>query len=69
MNLSQAAALGLLPLVSELATAPPPGRPCTCHPGTLSFRSQSKDPKGNVRASKPYRAVMEALGAEEAQGR
>jgi hypothetical protein len=24
----------------------------------------SKDPKGNVRASKPYRAVMEALGAE-----
>jgi hypothetical protein len=27
----------------------------------------SKDTKGNVRASKPHRAVMEALGAEEAQ--
>ena len=36
--------------------------------GDVILQIPSKDPKGNVRASKPYRAVMEALGAEAEQG-
>jgi hypothetical protein len=32
--------------------------------GDVILQIPSKDPKGNVRASKPYRAVMEALGAD-----
>ena len=33
--------------------------------GDVILQIPSKDPKGNVRASRPYRAVMEALAAEE----
>jgi hypothetical protein len=32
--------------------------------GDVILQIPSKDPKGNVRASKPYLAVMDALGAE-----
>jgi hypothetical protein len=31
--------------------------------GDVILQIPSKDPSGNVRASKPYRAVMEALGS------
>ena len=31
--------------------------------GDVILQIPSKDPQGNVRASKPYRAVMEALDA------
>lgn len=34
--------------------------------GDVILQIPSKDPKGIVRASKPYRAVLEALGVEEA---
>jgi hypothetical protein len=33
--------------------------------GDVIVQIPSKDPSGNVRASKPYRAVMDALCAEE----
>lgn len=33
--------------------------------GDVILQIPSKDPKGNVRASKPYRTVMRALGVEE----
>ena len=36
--------------------------------GNVILQIPSKDAKGNVRASKPYLAVMEALGAEESKG-
>jgi hypothetical protein len=35
--------------------------------GDVILQIPSKDPKGNARASKPYRAVMEALGAGESK--
>jgi hypothetical protein len=35
--------------------------------GDVILQIPSKDPKGKVRASKPYRAVMEALGAKESE--
>jgi hypothetical protein len=35
--------------------------------GDVILQIPSKDPKGNVRGSKPYRAVLEALGAEVAR--
>jgi hypothetical protein len=35
--------------------------------GNVILQIPSKDPKGNVRASKPYLAVMEALAAEESK--
>jgi hypothetical protein len=35
--------------------------------GDVILQIPSKDSKGNVRASKPYRAVMEALGAARAE--
>ena len=33
--------------------------------GDVILQIPSKDAKGNVRASKPYRAVMDALGVED----
>jgi hypothetical protein len=36
--------------------------------GDVILQIPSKDPKGKVRASKPYLAVMKALGAEESTG-
>ena len=36
--------------------------------GDVILQIPSKDPKGNVRAPKPYRAVMEALITEESKG-
>lgn len=35
--------------------------------GDVILQIPSKDPKGTLRPSKPYRAVMEALGAEESK--
>jgi hypothetical protein len=36
--------------------------------GDVILQIPSKDPKGNVRASKPYLAVMEALGTGGSTG-
>ena len=35
--------------------------------GDVILQIPSKDSKGNGRASKPYRAVMEALGANQSE--
>jgi hypothetical protein len=67
--------------VAAPVCCPPPGdcllfRPdgfpqATLHlpSGDVILQIPSNDAKGNVRASKPHRAVMEALGAEAEQGR
>lgn len=64
--------LPLLPAAGRLSAFRPDGFPqATLHlpSGDVILQIPSNDAKGNVKASKPHRAVMEALGAEADQGR